>query len=370
MTFGTVLQEAREQKGFDLFAAARRLRIRPDILRSIEEEDFAGMPPRGNTRNMVNAYARFLGLNPTEITRMYLDEVYAYQVGRARTDARSNGFDMGNASRTRNSRSHHPAPHEKPETRAPQQNAFGRTLYDDRTPYTRSDYGHGPASTGGTRLYSEDRTHASRHPVLPSAQYTNFYAGPKAPSGIRSKLPLIIAVVVILILLILVFMLLFGNKGAAEEELPAVPVTGIDDTTQGDAPEEPVAPPAPVIPTSAKVVYEVASGQSAYIEVYENDGGATVASTIDGPSTKEFDVTGTLRFVTTNPVAVTFTVDGAIVEPVDKAGVGVYSYTVDFPAILEQWQADHPAAGAGATGAADTGTTGSGATNTSAPPAA
>ena len=47
MTFGTVLQEARERKGLDLSTAARRLRIRPDILRSIEEDDFARMPPRG-----------------------------------------------------------------------------------------------------------------------------------------------------------------------------------------------------------------------------------------------------------------------------------------------------------------------------------
>ena len=93
MTFGTVLQEARERKGLDLSTAARRLRIRPDILRSIEEDDFARMPPRGYTRNMVNAYARLLGLNPTEITRMYLDEAYAYQVGRARSDVRPSGFD-------------------------------------------------------------------------------------------------------------------------------------------------------------------------------------------------------------------------------------------------------------------------------------
>ncbi len=42
----------------------------------------------------------------------------------------------------------------------------------------------------------------------------------------------------------------------------------------------------------------------------------------------------------------TITVDGAEVEATDSKGSGVYSYTVDFPAILEQWNADHPAAGA------------------------
>ena len=42
----------------------------------------------------------------------------------------------------------------------------------------------------------------------------------------------------------------------------------------------------------------------------------------------------------------TITVDGAAVEATDSKGSGGYSYTVDFPAILEQWNADHPAAGA------------------------
>ena len=60
MTFGTILREARERKGYDLATAARRLRIRPDILRAIEEDDFSRMPPRGYARNMVNAYARRL----------------------------------------------------------------------------------------------------------------------------------------------------------------------------------------------------------------------------------------------------------------------------------------------------------------------
>ena len=237
VTFGTVLQEARERKGLDLSTAARRLRIRPDILRSIEEDDFARMPPRGYTRNMVNAYARLLGLNPTEITRMYLDEAYAYQVGRARSDVRPSGFDMGGTSRTKRSGAARPAPHEEPEERVPRQNAFGRTLYDDRTSYTRPDYGRGAAPATGARLYSEDRTHTSRHSALPNGHYTNFYAGPKAPSGVQSKLPFVIAGAVILVVLIVVLVFAFGGKGGGEEDLPAVPVTGIDDTTQGEGDE-------------------------------------------------------------------------------------------------------------------------------------
>ena len=158
MSFGAILREARERRGLDLTTAARRLRIRPDILRAIEENDFSRMPPRGYTRNMVNAYARLVGLNPTELTRMYLDEAYAYQVGRARNEAQPTGFDMGGSSR-RGARPQREGAGDPP----PRQNALGRTLYDDRT-------------DSGGRTYAQDRTHPSRHAAVPSTQYTNFYA--------------------------------------------------------------------------------------------------------------------------------------------------------------------------------------------------
>lgn len=81
ISFGSVLKEARISKGYELNAVSRRLRIRPDILEAIENSDFDRMPPRGYSRNMINAYARFLGLNANDVTRMYLDE--SYEIGRA-----------------------------------------------------------------------------------------------------------------------------------------------------------------------------------------------------------------------------------------------------------------------------------------------
>ncbi|WP_172137193.1 helix-turn-helix transcriptional regulator, partial [Adlercreutzia sp. ZJ473] len=87
-SYGGLLREARERRGFDLTTVSHRLRVRPDILRAIEEADFAYLPPRGYTRNMISAYARLVGLNPTEVTSLYLDEVHAYESGYARIDAR------------------------------------------------------------------------------------------------------------------------------------------------------------------------------------------------------------------------------------------------------------------------------------------
>ena len=42
--FGNILREARERSGEDLMSVARKLRIRPDILESIEAEDLSNMP--------------------------------------------------------------------------------------------------------------------------------------------------------------------------------------------------------------------------------------------------------------------------------------------------------------------------------------
>ena len=99
-TCGSVLRFAREKKGYGLETVARRLRIRPDILEAIENNDFSSMPPRGYTRNMINEYARFLGLNPTEIVNMYLDDVSAHQVKnvRAAKDPHAN-FEIGHEKR-------------------------------------------------------------------------------------------------------------------------------------------------------------------------------------------------------------------------------------------------------------------------------
>ncbi|MEG0324103.1 MAG: helix-turn-helix transcriptional regulator, partial [Raoultibacter sp.] len=149
ISFGMVLRDARERKGYDLANAARRLRIRPDILQAIEASDFSRMPPRGYARNMVNAYARYLGLNPTEITRMYLDECYAFQVGKARMDARSTGFDMSGA--PANKRGGRRDYDDEPESSS----ALGRKLYVDDPHRDRRRDG----SSMYDRPHGEDRTH-------------------------------------------------------------------------------------------------------------------------------------------------------------------------------------------------------------------
>lgn len=368
IAFGDILRDARKRKGMDLATVARRLRIRPDILRAIEESDFARMPARGYTTNMVNAYARLVGLNAAEVGRLYKEQAYAFDVGRVRDDARS---DESLGRSTRSTRGGRPRGERPREERPPRQNALGRTLYDDRT----DERG---------RTYATDRVHPSRHGSMPRPQYTNLYAPPKIPNT-GSRTPLIIGGAVIAVVLVVVLFMVLGNRGPAEQEVPQVPISGLTDTSNqtasnggaaGDGAGTSTGATAPTVPAvapiSAKFSYEVKSGESAYIEVYlDGSSGADVAGTIEGPETKDYSVTGTLRFVTSNPDGVVLTLDGEEVKPTDSRGNGVYTYNVDFPALLDEWEEEHgsddgDSAGAGSGDATSSGTSGASGSGTSA----
>ena len=367
VTSGAVLREARERKGYELTTVARRLRIRPDILRAIEAGDFNAMPPRGYTRNMINAYARLVGLNPTEIVNMYLDEAYANQVHKARDGAPSTRFDMGREPRSRRERDRVARydedlyEEERPSRRGTSSSSYpARDLYDDRTRYSRDDYGitrervgragrsdrdflshHSGYSTMPSISLLDDRSRHPRQRLAPSSGLQPQFSYSRG-GGWRQRLPLIIAAVVIIALIAVIVTFVLGNRGqAASDDVTKLPVSGITDTTQtGDDAEE-AAPIIEIAPTSARVVYEVNAGDDCYVEIYEN--GTMSGEQIIGPAERSLEVTGTWQITTWQPDNITVMVDGQKVTLTSNAELGgMYSYTVDFPAILAAWQSAHP----------------------------
>jgi len=308
ISFGDTLRSARERKGLDLSTAARKLRIRPDILRAIEEGDFARMPPRGYTSNMVGAYARLVGLNPAEITRLYREEAQQFETGR----------------RPMGGRSERSRPSERSEGRA-------RSSRDGQRERGSRPNGRPSRSSRG---------------AAPQPAYTNLVQGRQAPgiaANLGSMLPLIVVGAIIVGLLVLVIFLAFGGKDAPAEDTPTVPISGMptpQGTTGGSdaAGQQPTAPvTTPVAPTSAKFAYKVADGAEMYIEVIQ-DGKTVEAGDVTGPKNQEYDVTGKLKFVVSgNPDEVEITVDGEKVEPTE-AKSGVYTYTVDFEEALSAWK--------------------------------
>lgn len=344
MSFGAILRESREQKRLDLTMVARRLRIRPDILEAIEDADFTRMPPRGYTRNMVNAYAHFLGLNATEITRMYLDECYAYQTGTARPSGRGHGFDMSGG--------RHGVQGEL------RRDASGRRRFSDGYRTEETSRMQHTGRMAGSRL---QRPSSSRSAVQ-DIQYSNFYSGTSQRSQVKpaSKLPFIIAGAIILVLVVIVCVLLFGPKQAATNATQDVmPVTGISESgsssdaaaassTESSSSQEAQQQQAETAPTKTVVGYSVKSGANVYLEVYV-DGTAVVADDVTGPKSGSYDVTGTIEFnVVADEGEVTITQDGQEVALADDDGNGVMSLTIDFADVLKKWQEEHPDAGSSA----------------------
>lgn len=395
MTSGKILRETRERKGYELDTVARRLRIRPDILRAIEAGDFPAMPPRGYTRNMVNAYARLLGLNPTEIVNLYLDEVYAYQVERARGSAPSSGFNMDRETRrsrardramryddweARNASAYATTTRSRSgsrgATRAGSRVSSGservlstgetsrsyltRDLYDDRTEFSRDDYGI--TRERAERPGRSERDFMSHHsgysetgygyPGASSPRRGNrdihvgqtpmHYTASRVPGFLQSKLVIALLAVVVVALVIVVAVTLLGRGGQqADNDVSQLPVSGISDTTKSEEESAEAAVAVEVAPTSARVLMTVKTGEECYIETYENDN--MQAEMLTGPAERSVEVTGKWTITTWSPESISVTVDGSpITMSVDENYGGMYAYTVDFPAILEQWKQAHP----------------------------
>lgn len=390
ITSGSVLREARERKSYDLTTVARRLRIRPDILRAIEASDFASMPPRGYTRNMVNAYARFLGLNPTEIVNMYLDEAYAYQVEKARGAAPGSGFVMegtyqrrprlglrqsrneqDNATPSRESRtSQWPAAGQTglidEGSYTPASRERGRHLYDDRTQYSHDGYGitrdsierpgrsnrdflsHHSGYTGSThdvpaaygsagRSRRRDRgrsIHVGETPMQ--------YSAPRFPRIFQSRAVVIAAIALVVLAIIVVVVFVLGNNNKPEtEDVSTLPVSGITDTTGTDEKADAEEAQVEIAPTSARVMYSVSSGDECYVEIYSDDS-LTTTQLLGGPVQETVEVTGTWTITTWSPDTIKVTVDGSEVklETNEEYG-GMYAYKVDFAQILADWNSTH-----------------------------
>ena len=370
VSFGTVLREARERKGYDVQSAARRLRIRPDILRALENNDFSRLPARGYTRNMVNAYAKLVGLNPADITRMYLDDAYAYQVGRTRGESDSPAHVSGRRSVSRGDGRHDGRGQgsqrssryadDRTDGRRSQRTQRGQRQGTQRMPrreqQPQREYRESLASRAAR---AENESRRSNHfGGAVTTQFTNFYSGSQnnVGRGVQARLPYVAVIVIILLLLVIIVALAFGNHGAAStQEVAKVPITGVTDTSadgSGVSQEysdnnsgnnndsDTKSSSTATVPTSVKVEYKLAKGQQAYV-VITQDGQAT-EQMLTGPYDETVDVTGTWSLSTWVSSGFTVTMDGKEVEFTSDATTGMPTATVNFKDYLASWAKDHP----------------------------
>jgi flagellar biosynthesis protein FlhG len=74
---GRLLQKVREAQGVEIDEIAKHTKIAPAYLRAIESESFADLPAHVYTRGFVREIAKFLKLDPTQVSRTYLRRMRA-----------------------------------------------------------------------------------------------------------------------------------------------------------------------------------------------------------------------------------------------------------------------------------------------------
>ncbi|MGI6591369.1 MAG: helix-turn-helix domain-containing protein [Eggerthellaceae bacterium] len=340
--FGSQLRNARIRQGYDINTVARRLRIRPDVIQSIEESDFERMPPRGYARNMINSYAHLLGLNSSQITRQYLDELYAYQVNQASHDVRGTGFNIPESNRYHHrgtGASGHPREVRRgARTRTEGSERFSHRVYDDgyqphQTHDYQGDYHHryGDGAQGRT---THSRGRRAGNVAIGGEGYLNAYKGPTAAdswtANWRNRIPSLAVVIVAVVLVIILLVLLFGPKDSGStEEVTTMPVTGVESA-------ESASSTSSEQPTSFEFSFTVESGKSVWVECYV-DGKTKVAKTVKGPTTKTYTVKKKVELVAGTSDGISAKQDGQNVKLTTTSAGGVDT-TLTFSDYLKKWK--------------------------------
>jgi cytoskeleton protein RodZ len=72
---GEFLKKTREEKGLSIHEIGLSLKINSKILKAIEEGDAKNLPAKTFLRGFVQSYAQYLKLNPTEVLKIFSDEM-------------------------------------------------------------------------------------------------------------------------------------------------------------------------------------------------------------------------------------------------------------------------------------------------------
>ena len=390
--FGDMIRDARLSQGLTYGTVSRKLRIRPDILEAIENQDFSKIPPSSYGRGMVNAYARLLHLNSNKVMESYLnEEKQNANQGSSRSMNRSHrnratgqsdqvdfehhGYgsydeDFTGAEhdararleqrRARSGRGSAPSRAQRSFNEAALSTAgnlvsgaanvignaahsitghrkdvdINHSIYADRNKGSLID---------GSRRRAGGSSH-SQHAVLSGGNYVGTFDNASPQGG--SKLPLIFLVAVIVLVLIFGVRYIVSCSSDQASSTSAstsssMNISGLTDPGSAGTVEQEVKVIA-IAPTAAVFYYEVPADSSAYVEIYiDGSGTPTVAKTVDGPARWTYDVTGTLKFVTTSPGSVTVKLDGNKVDLTDDNGDGIYIYEVNFEDILSKWKQEN-----------------------------
>lgn len=98
--FSEILASRRRELGYSIGQASRVLRLKEDVLIAFEEGDFESMPKSGYAQGMLASYARYLGLDATEICDIYIEDLDSYRHGRTSQNGMRRGSKSASSSRS------------------------------------------------------------------------------------------------------------------------------------------------------------------------------------------------------------------------------------------------------------------------------
>jgi len=76
---GEILSERRRSLGLSIDRVIADTKLQRRMVEAFEMSDFDAMPPKGYAQASLASYARYLGLNPNEVLRVYDEQLYEFQ---------------------------------------------------------------------------------------------------------------------------------------------------------------------------------------------------------------------------------------------------------------------------------------------------
>ena len=385
--FGEALSHAREEIGLSVAQVSTALRIRPDVIRALESEDFANMPAKGFARNQISAYARFLGLDSVEITGSFIagfnrfestNGAYSPYRSPSRVVARVSSRDgnpvyryhgVSDSEQDPNLRKlvrgEYSSPFSEPASDSPEEDAATRRATRARRnaenvgeqlgEVEEQEYDEAPRN----RRSSEPRNRrggSSRQPKQPrssrsSRNSRNAHGSNRSPrgghidnrsrsrSGISSsgrifgggrslKKILLIILILLVIAALAVFVVPKVFNGSSSSNSDVIQVTG-SDSEGADAMADTSDDALTDMPDKVEVkatefgLKVTVADGSSSWVQVDVDGKTPIAEVVTGPQELSYTVTDTASLQIGKTSAVTVTVDGQKVELYSKNGIGV-----------------------------------------------
>ena len=171
---GNLLAKRRKELGLSIDKAAEATKLRRHVIEAFEYTDFDAMPPKGYARASMGSYARYLGLNTSEVLRAFdeqLAEYEARQQGYARQDERFQQVSSRDASRQDERRR---------DTRSDQRAGYRQ---DTRQPQAGRSQGTSSVMRAPTRTTSSEARAQRR------ADSRNTYSRPASPARTSAPAP-------------------------------------------------------------------------------------------------------------------------------------------------------------------------------------